>query len=74
MDAATIQTRFGEAVRAARKELGVSQEELAFRCGLHRTYVGSLERGERNVAFVNVVKIAEALDITASSLILQAGL
>lgn len=74
MDATVIQTRLGEAVRAARKVLGVSQEELAFRCGLHRTYIGSLERGERNVAIVNVVKIAKALRITAAGLLDHADL
>lgn len=54
--------------------MGVSQEELAFRCGLHRTYVGSLERGERNVAIVNIRRIAEALGCTAAHLIERAGL
>jgi transcriptional regulator with XRE-family HTH domain len=47
---------FGRAVRALRKERGYSQEELAERAGLHRNYVGGVERGERNVALENIVK------------------
>jgi len=41
----------------------ISQEELAFRCGLHRTYIGSIERGERNVSLLNIFKICKALEI-----------
>lgn len=52
---------FGARVRQARLDLGWSQEELAFRSGLHRTYVGAVERGERNVALLNLCKLAAAL-------------
>lgn len=53
---------FGEKVRHVRKVQGISQEELAERCGLHRTYIGGIERGERNVALLNILRIAEALE------------
>lgn len=52
---------FGEAVRSHRQTLGLSQEDLAFKCGLHRTYIGSVERGERNISLLNILKVAEAL-------------
>lgn len=61
--------RFGEKVRAVRKERGWSQEELADACVLDRTYIGGIERGERNVSIMNIAKIAQALGVTASSLI-----
>ena len=53
---------FGEKVRFFRKSLGFSQEELADICGLHRTYIGSVERGERNITLVSAEKIAQALN------------
>lgn len=56
-------------VRALRLELGLSQEELAEETGLHRTYVGSIERAERNVSLVNIGIIAKALGVSASELI-----
>ena len=58
-----IRLRFGKAVRKKRHKLGVSQEEFADICGLDRTYIGGIERGERNVALVNIEKIAKALKI-----------
>ena len=58
-----IRLRFGKAVRNLRHQLGVSQEEFADICGLDRTYIGGMERGERNVALVNIEKIAKALKI-----------
>jgi transcriptional regulator with XRE-family HTH domain len=63
-----IRLRFGNAVREKRHKLGVSQEAFADLCGLDRTYVGGIERGERNVALVNVEKIARALRISLSEL------
>ena len=51
----------GTRIRKRRKELGVSQEELADRAGLHRTYVGAVERGERNVSFYNILRLSRAL-------------
>lgn len=59
---------FGARVRAERERLGVSQEELADRAGLHRTYLGGVERGERNVGLLNIVRIARALGIPPSAL------
>jgi len=59
----------GENIKKARSALRISQEELAFRAMLHRTYISSVERGERNVSFLNLIKIAKALDISPSELI-----
>jgi transcriptional regulator with XRE-family HTH domain len=59
-----VRRRFGRAVRERRKVLGLSQEEFADLCGLHRTYMGGVERGERNISLINVEKIARALDIS----------
>ncbi|MDI1300993.1 MAG: helix-turn-helix transcriptional regulator [bacterium] len=60
---------FGAKVRQVRKEFGWSQEELADACELDRTYIGGIERGERNVSLLNIAKIAHALKVKASSLI-----
>lgn len=60
---------FGSAIRAERERIGISQEELAHLCELHRTYIGSIERGERNVGLLNVVRIARALRVTPSHLL-----
>jgi transcriptional regulator with XRE-family HTH domain len=61
--------RFGARLRAERERLGVSQEELADRAGLHRTYVGGVERGERNLGLLNVLRLARALNITPATLL-----
>jgi transcriptional regulator with XRE-family HTH domain len=53
--------RFGKALRQRRHRLGVSQEEFADMCGLDRTYVGGIERGERNVSLMNIETLAKAL-------------
>ncbi len=58
-----IRARFGRRLREIRQERGLSQEELAFKAGVHRTYVSSAERGQRNVGLVNVERLAQALDI-----------
>lgn len=60
---------FGNKVRSVRKERGWSQEELADACELDRTYIGGIERGERNVSLMNIAKIAQALGVKAYSLI-----
>jgi transcriptional regulator with XRE-family HTH domain len=63
-----VRVRFGKAVRQRRNKLGVSQEAFADMCGLDRTYVGGIERGERNVALVNIEKIANTLRLTIAEL------
>ena len=63
-----IRIRSGKVVRKKRNRLGVSQEEFADICGLDRTYIGGIERGERNVALVNIEKIAKALRISLPEL------
>lgn len=65
-------TAFGAAVRSLRLENGYSQEEFADHCGLDRTYIGGVERGERNIGLVNIAKIATALNIRVSALFLLA--
>ncbi|MDO9499660.1 helix-turn-helix domain-containing protein [Falsiroseomonas sp.] len=59
---------FGAAVRTRRLALGISQEDLAHRSDLDRTYVGGIERGERNLSLLNLLAIARALDFTADEL------
>jgi len=59
---------FGKALRQRRNRIGLSQEAFADLCGLDRTYLGGIERGERNVALVNLEKIAKALDLSLSEL------
>lgn len=60
---------FGERVRGLRVQLGLSQEALAERADLHRTYVGSVERGERNISLDKIYALAEALDVSAAELL-----
>lgn len=60
---ANILVKFGERVRDLRKSQGLSQEELAFKADLHRTYIGMIERAEKNITLVNVEKIANALNV-----------
>jgi DNA-binding XRE family transcriptional regulator len=59
----------GLAIRELRRASGISQEALAANCGLHRTYVGGIERGERNVSFANLLRIADALAVRPSELL-----
>lgn len=59
---------FGRRVRALRLAAGLSQEQLAEHAGLHRTYVSSLERGQRNVGLDNIWKLASALGVTPAVL------
>jgi transcriptional regulator with XRE-family HTH domain len=64
----TVKARFGSTVHKLRDERGYSQEKLAERAGLHRNYVGGVERGERNVALENIVKLAKALSVSPREL------
>ncbi len=56
--------KFGQKVRTERTKLGLSQEELATRAGVHRTYIGMIERAEKNITLENIEKIAKALKIS----------
>lgn len=58
----------GEAIRSQREKLGLSQEELAGRCGFDRTYISMLERGKRNLSFLNLLKLSEGLQTSVSKL------
>lgn len=58
----------GKRIRTLRKERGHSQESFADACGLHRTYIGGVERGEYNIALDNIYKIARALNVTLDEL------
>lgn len=60
---------FGNNVRMHRKKKGWSQQKLAQKAALHRTYIGSIERSERNVSLINVSKIARALNVTIEKLL-----
>lgn len=63
-----ILIKFGEKVREIRKEKGLSQEELSFKADLHRTYIGMIERAEKNITLVNIEKIANALEVSINDL------
>ena len=63
-----IKTEFGQRVRELRTAKGFSQEALALICDLDRTYIGGIERGERNVSLINIKKIAEALGVPVREL------
>ena len=65
----SARTRFARRVRAARELLGWSQERLAEVSGLHRNYVGSVERGERNISIDNMERVAIALNVSLESLV-----
>lgn len=62
-----IQKKFGDRVRILRKKLGISQEDLAERAGLDRTYMTSIENGRRNVSIRNIEKIISALGVSMAS-------
>jgi len=63
-----ILQNIGRNIRKYRKQKGWSQEELAFECGLHRTYIGSIERGERNITVLNLITIQNELEVKISDL------
>lgn len=64
-----LRIAFGKTVRMIRISKGISQEQLSFLCGLHRTYISDIERGTRNVSIDNIEKIAEALDVQPKELL-----
>jgi len=59
-----VKKEFGERLRSIRRSKGLSQETLALTCELDRTYIGSVERGERNISLVSIYKIADALGVS----------
>jgi transcriptional regulator with XRE-family HTH domain len=63
-----IRERFGTAVKYRREELGLTQEDLADRAGIHRTYLSDIERGSRNLSLVNIERLAVALSVSLSEL------
>lgn len=62
----TILTEFGKRVRSERLRQSLSQEDLAFKAGVHRTYIGMIERAEKNITLKNIEKIAKALGLKIS--------
>jgi transcriptional regulator with XRE-family HTH domain len=64
-----VRERFGFAVKLRREELGRTQEDLAERAGIHRTYLSDVERGSRNVSLVNIERLAAALSLSMSELL-----
>jgi transcriptional regulator with XRE-family HTH domain len=60
--------RFGSHIRELRSQKGFSQESFADQCGIHRTYIGGLERGERNPTLVTILRISSALGISPAKL------
>lgn len=69
MDKEPILVAFGQRIRQLRKSRGLSQENLAFSAGVHRTYVGMIERGEKNITLSNIRKMADAFGISVSELL-----
>ncbi len=67
MSKTTLQ-KFGEKVREERLKQGLSQEELATKAGVHRTYIGMIERAEKNITLANIEKIAKALSFSISEI------
>ena len=63
-----IEKQFGDRIRALRVAKKLSQEEIAHRAGVHRTYLGGIERGERNPSLRNIAALAEALEVSLSEL------
>lgn len=68
MSKSKILEAFGNRVKEERLKLGISQEELAERAGLHRTYIGMIERAEKNITLLNIEKIAKALNLDIKEL------
>lgn len=66
-----ILIRYGQTVRKLRLKKGLSQEELADRCGLHRTYISDVELGKRNISLENIERIANSLDKTVSDFFME---
>ncbi len=63
-----LSAKFGEVIRELRKERNLSQEELADKADVHRTYIGMIERGEKNITIENIQKLAKALNVSLKSI------
>ncbi len=63
-----ILVAFGDKVRELRKQSGLSQDEFADKAGVHRTYIGMIERAEKNITLANIEKLAKALDVEIKTL------
>ncbi len=63
-----ILINFGIKVKESRRKIGLSQEQLSFRADLHRTYIGMIERAEKNITLLNIEKIANALNVSIKEL------
>ncbi len=68
MKVTSTRKQLGESIRKLRKKLKLSQEELGFNAGVHRTYIGAIERAEQNVSVDNIHKIAKALKVSPEEL------
>ena len=64
----------GKAIRRRREDVGLSQDELGHLSGLHRTYIGSVERGERNITLASLIAICGALQLPPHQILLRAGI
>jgi transcriptional regulator with XRE-family HTH domain len=62
----------GRAIRSIREDEGIPQEELAYRAGIHRSYMGAIERGEINLSYAKILQLAQAVGLSASELIRRA--
>ncbi len=67
----SVEVLFGERVRSLRKIIKISQDELAFRSGLHRNYISDVERGTRNISLKAIYKIAQGLNVAVEALFIK---
>jgi transcriptional regulator with XRE-family HTH domain len=67
----TVEAIFGERVRNLRKIIKISQDELAYRSGLHRNYISDVERGTRNISLKAIYKIARGLNVSVEALFIK---
>lgn len=61
--------QLGSVIRKKRQELDYSQEAFASKCGVHRTYMGAIERGERNISLMNIIRVSNAMNLKPSKLL-----
>lgn len=68
MNKEKILKKFGQRIKEIRQKKNISQEKLAFKAEMDRTYIGGIERGERNVSLINIIKISKALEVAPREL------